>query len=179
MLPPVVQVPISADLLGPPWPLFSRATALRGTHCRGDPHPTAAHWLRELGEVDRIQAETGLQVRDQPRTPNESRPHPKIDIYVAAPFTANSIAKLALGLADNQALTVLCENIAITSMIVFPRINAAHARQPSWLEHIRRLESAGVELIYGDHVWQLAEPRMADSRKLPWPAILAAIKRHC
>ncbi len=30
-------------------------------------------------------------------------------------------------------------NIANTPMIVFPRVNAAHARQPAWNEHIERL----------------------------------------
>jgi hypothetical protein len=47
-------------------------------------------------------------------------------------MTANSVAKLALGIADNQALTVLCECVATVPMIIFPRINAAHARQPAW-----------------------------------------------
>jgi hypothetical protein len=32
-------------------------------------------------------------------------------------------------------------------MIIFPRINAAHARQPAWTDHLDRLRSAGVELI--------------------------------
>ena len=36
----------------------------------------------------------------------------------------------------------------------------------------------GVELIYGEHVWPLAEPRTAGPRELPWAAILGALKRH-
>ena len=68
-------------------------------------------------------------------------------------MTANSIAKLALGIADNQALTVLCECVATVPMIIFPRVNAAHARQPAWNDHLDRLRSVGVELIYGEHVW--------------------------
>ena len=64
-------------------------------------------------------------------------------------------------------------------MIIFPRINAAHARQPAWNDHLNRLRSTGVELIYGDHVWPLAEPRMAGPRELPWAAILTALKPHC
>ena len=64
-------------------------------------------------------------------------------------MTAKSVAKLALGLADNQALTVLCECVATVPMIIFPRVNAAHARQPSWNDHLDRLRSVGAELIYG------------------------------
>lgn len=140
--------------------------------------PTAATWLEDCGEVEALQRLTGLPVRSQPRMPGASSPHPAIDVFIAAPLTANSVAKLALGIADNQALTVLCENIATTPMVVFPRVNAAHARQPAWTSHIARLRSAGVDLIYGDDVWPLAEPRQAGARELPWAAVLAAAKRH-
>jgi flavoprotein len=57
-------------------------------------------------------------------------------MLVGAPLTANSVAKLALGIADNQSLTVLCECVATVPMIVFPRINAAHARQPAWSDYL-------------------------------------------
>ena len=93
-------------------------------------------------------------------------------------MTANSVEKLALGLADNQALTVLCDCVATVAMIIFPRVNAAHARQPSWNDHLDRLRSVGVELIYGEYGWPLAEPRTAGPRELPWAAVLSALKRH-
>lgn len=92
--------------------------------------PTAAAWLDHLGEVQRLETLTGLPVRSTPRLPHEPKPHPKSDVLVGAPMTANSVAKLALGIADNQALTVLCECVATVPMIIFPRINAAHAGNP-------------------------------------------------
>ena len=137
--------------------------------------PTAARWLDDIGELDRIAELTGLPVRSEPRLPNETSPHPKVDVYVAAPLTASSTAKLALGIADNQALTALCESIATVPMVVFPRINAAHARQPAWSSHLDRLRAVGVDLIYGDDVWPLAEPRAAGPRTLPWSAIVTAV----
>ena len=141
--------------------------------------PTAGAWLRDIGEHKRLEAVTGLPVRDQPRLPREPRPHPSIDVFVAAPLTASSVAKLALGIGDNQALTVLTESIGTAApMIVFPCINAAHARQPAWPDHVAPLTAAGVELVLGDHVWPLAEPRTAEHRDLPWAAILGAVKRH-
>ena len=141
--------------------------------------PTAANSLDQIGETQRLAAVTGLPVRSSLRLPGETSAHPKIDVYVGAPLTANSTAKLALDIADNQALTVLCENVALTPMIVFPRVNAAHARQPAWSSHIAALQAVGVELIYGNHVWPLAEPRTAGPRELPWAAILSALKQHC
>jgi phosphopantothenoylcysteine synthetase/decarboxylase len=71
--------------------------------------PTAAAWLDHLDEVERLEALTGLPVRSAPRLPHEPKPHPMSDVLVGAPMTANSVAKLALGIADNQALTVLCD----------------------------------------------------------------------
>jgi Flavoprotein len=141
--------------------------------------PTAAAWLRETGEHGRLEQATGLPVRDLPRLPSQAPPHPPIDVYVAAPLTAGSTAKLALGIADNQALTVLTEAIGTPApMVVFPRINAAHARHPAWSDHLTRLRSAGVDLLVGDDVWPLAEPREADTGGMPWGAILTAVQRH-
>jgi hypothetical protein len=75
-------------------------------------------------------------------------------------------------------MTVLWECIATVPMIIFPRISAAYARQPSRNDHFDRLGSGGIELIYGKHVWPLAEPRTAGPRELPWDAILSALKQH-
>jgi len=136
-------------------------------------------WLRDIGEHGRLEQATGLPVRDRARLPSQPSPHPPIDVYVAAPMTANSVAKLSLGIADNQALTVLTESIGTAApMIVFPRVNAAHARQPAWSDHLARLRSAGAELIVGDEVWPLTEPRAEDLRESPWGAILSAVQRH-
>lgn len=135
--------------------------------------PTAAEWLRGLGEIPRIEQVTGLPVRSRPRMPWEKSPHPPVDCYAVVPASANTIAKLALGIADNQALTAVCEAIGgrTVPVIVFPRINAAHAGQPAWQAHLARLREAGVHLIYGDDVWPLHTPRSAPGRQLPWDTI--------
>ncbi len=102
--------------------------------------------------------------------PGEESPHPKIDCYAVVPATSNTVGKLALGLADNQALTQVCEAIGLGAVpiVVFPRINAAHARQPSWDSHIAALQRAGVHLVMGEDVWPLHEPRSAPGKELPW-----------
>ncbi|MFI8984762.1 flavoprotein [Streptomyces antimycoticus] len=140
--------------------------------------PTAGGWLRAIGEVDQLEKVTGLPVRDTPRLPGEARPHPQVDCYVVAPASANTVAKLATGIADNQALTQVCEAIGTAglSVVVFPRVNAAHARHPAWRGHLAALREAGVRLVYGPDVWPLYEPREAPSgRELPWTAVLDAV----
>lgn len=139
--------------------------------------PTAGRWLERSGEIGKLEAVTGLPVRAEGRMPGEPRPHPKVDVFAVVPASANTVAKLALGIGDNQALTVLCEGVGSTQMFVFPRVNAAHARHPSWQSHLDVLRGVGVQLLYGEDVWPLREPREEDGRPIPWEAILLAIQQ--
>jgi hypothetical protein len=93
------------------------------------------------------------------------------------PATANTVAKFALGLSDNQALTALNDALGAghPPVVVFPRINTAHAAHPAWVQHITTLAKAGVRLVYGDDVWPLHQPRSMPGRQLPWLAIRQAI----
>ncbi|WP_007023302.1 flavoprotein [Saccharomonospora iraqiensis] len=141
--------------------------------------PTAGTWLDVDGERGRIEETTGLLCRVGPRLPGESSPHPPIDCYLVCPASANTVAKMALGLADNQALTTICEAIGgqVVPVVAFPRINAAHTRQPAWESHIAALRSAGVHLLTGEEYWPLHEPREAPGKDLPWERILDAVER--
>lgn len=140
--------------------------------------PSAHRWLRDSADDEKIRALTGYEVRSDSRVPGDRSPHPVPDLIVCAPATANTVAKLALGIADNPALTLLCENIATKPLVVFPRINAGHARHPAWASHLAALESVGVHLVYGPDVWPLYEPREAPSgRAIPWAEILRRISR--
>ncbi|MFF8943088.1 flavoprotein [Streptomyces sp. NPDC014864] len=139
--------------------------------------PTAGRWLRRSGEVEQLEKLTGLPVRDEPRLPGEAQPHPPVDCYVVAPASANMVAKLATGLMDNQALTQVGEAIGTRGLavVVFPRVNAAHARHPAWQGHIDTLRAGGVHVVYGPDVWPLYEPREAPAgRELPWGTVLDA-----
>jgi 3-polyprenyl-4-hydroxybenzoate decarboxylase len=140
--------------------------------------PTAATWLDAIGELAKIESATGYVVRHAPRLPSEDSPHPTVDCYVVAPASANTVAKLALGIADNQALTQVCEAIGgrTVPVVVFPRVNAAHAGQPAWDGHLSALERAGVQLVYGEAVWPLHRPRSDPGRQLPWQAIIDTTK---
>ncbi|WP_373294819.1 flavoprotein [Streptomyces fuscichromogenes] len=142
--------------------------------------PTAGRWLRMSGEADRLETLTGLPVRDEARLPGEASPHPKVDCYVVAPASANTVAKLATGIADNQALTQVGEAIGTLELpvVMFPRVNAAHARHPAWKRHVATLREADVHLVYGPDVWPLYEPREAPAgRELPWAAVLETVER--
>jgi hypothetical protein len=129
--------------------------------------PTAATWLRPLQEIERMADLTGLPVRSTPRLPTEPKPHPTVDCYVVAPASANTLAKLALGLADTQATTQVCEAIGNSvPVVVFPRANSGHTGHPAWRKHVDALREAGVAVI--DSTDQDAP--------MPWPRVLDAVQ---
>lgn len=94
--------------------------------------PTAGWWLSESGEVDTLETLTGLPVCWTSRLPTEPKPHPPVDCYAVVPATATSVAKLALGLGDNQALTPVCEAIGDPTPVSssFPRSPPRTQRTP-------------------------------------------------
>jgi hypothetical protein len=124
--------------------------------------PTAYRWLTAAGEVDEIERLTGLPLRWEARLPGEDRPHPDPDCFCVAPATANTVAKLALGIADNQAVTQVCEALGGgVPVVIAPQVNAAHAGHPAWAGHLGTLRAAGVTLVPAP----------------PWEAVRAAVSR--
>lgn len=130
--------------------------------------PTAGRWLAACGELERLRALTDLPVRFEPRMPGEPKPYPLPDCFVFVPATANSIAKLALGIGDNQALTQLCEAIgARVPVVLRPQAGDAQLAHPAFAGHLATLRAAGVHLAEAEPAepWEplldLAE-RMAD-----------------
>lgn len=114
--------------------------------------PTAAHWLDVTGELAKLRALTDLPVRSTGRLPGEPSPYGVADAYLFVPATANSIAKLALGIADNQALTQLCEAVGTPNVPVVARPQAGDAQRahPAFAGHIATLRASGVHISDAD-----------------------------
>lgn len=128
--------------------------------------PTAARWFEAANLIAPLAELTGLPVRSTPRLPTEPKPHPLADCYAAAPATANTIAKLALGLSDNQALTHLCEALGMpdTPVVLLPRVSPDSARHPAWSGHLDRLRDAGVRIL-----------PTSSGLTIPWEQLLSAV----
>ena len=138
--------------------------------------PTAGTWFAANGEATQLEELTGLPVRWASRLPGRPRPHPDPDVCAVVPATSNAVAKLALGISDNQAMTAANEMIGRPDVpvVVFPCVNLAHTRHPAWPGHVAALRSAGVRLLIGEDVWPLTAPRREPG--LPWRAALEAIR---
>lgn len=108
--------------------------------------PTAWRWLDSLGETGRLEELTGYAVRSASRLPQEPKPHPPMDCCVVVPASANTLAKVALGIADNQALTQAYEAFGAIGVpvVVFPHSNIAH---PAFAGHVAALRGAGARVL--------------------------------
>ncbi|WP_439577562.1 bifunctional phosphopantothenoylcysteine decarboxylase/phosphopantothenate--cysteine ligase CoaBC [Elioraea sp.] len=95
------------------------------------------------------------------------------DLIVVAPASADLIAKMALGLADDLASTVL---LATTRPILLgPAMNPTMWMHPATQAHIATLRTRGVTIV-GPAEGEMAEPESGPGRLVEPPALLAAIR---
>ncbi len=91
------------------------------------------------------------------------------DVILIAPATANTIAKLAHGMADNMLTTVTLA--AKCKKLVAPAMNTAMLENPITRENLETLERHGFELIESDS--GLLACGAVGAGKLPAPETLA------
>lgn len=120
--------------------------------------PAADRWLAAAGELDPLRELTSLPVRSVARLPGEPKPYPMPDAFLFVPASANSLAKLAVGIADNQALTALGEAVGAPGVpvVVCPQADENQRRHPAWAAHLATLRAAGVTVVDGpaDQAWE-------------------------
>ena len=76
------------------------------------------------------------------------RPRPPRGVVLFAPCSFNSINKLAHGIADNLALSVVAEAIGRgTPVIVGPSLNAPLLNHPEARASLRKLPTWGVTIV--------------------------------
>jgi phosphopantothenoylcysteine synthetase/decarboxylase len=101
--------------------------------------------------VDRqaLDASTGYPVNSEHRPVHEPRrPRPGADVVVIAPATANTVCKLAAGIADTYALDIASENIALgVPTFVAPYVNTVLARRAPYRRAIAALREEGATIV--------------------------------
>ena len=95
------------------------------------------------------------------------------DVFVVAPATANTLARLALGLGDDllstMALTASCP------LIVAPAMDGGMWDHPTVREHVERLRARGVTVLEPEE-GPLASGRVGKGRLTDEQTILAAVE---
>ena len=131
------------------------------------PTPNAARVVapRELAEVAGVQVvESYFDLAIRPRPPR--------GVVLFAPCSFNSLNKLAQGIADNLALSVVAEAIGRkTPVIVGPSLNAPLLDHPQAQASLKRLPAWGVTIV--PPVDEGEGPRLAPSERL-----LDAVRPH-
>jgi hypothetical protein len=113
--------------------------------------------------------QTGFPVRTHYKQPGDPDLLPPPEALIAAPVSVNTVNKWAAGICDTLALGLLVEGIGLGQPIVtLPFTNRAHAAHPMFRENLARLKSWGVDVLFGEDIQPLHEPR-AGHRHAPFP----------
>ncbi|WP_369916077.1 flavoprotein [Plantactinospora sp. KBS50] len=119
---------------------------------------------------------TGHPVRSTYQSsPGPRRSLPATDALVIAPATYNSINKIALGLADNYAMTSVAELIGRqVPTVIVPFVNAALAARAPFRHAVASLRDEGVRLLLGpDDQWEPHPPGNGNERQKAFPWTVA------
>src|SRR6202050_4324478 len=124
------------------------------------PTPNASRVIapRDLADVQGVRAvESYFDATIRPHTPR--------GVVLFAPCSFNSLNKLAHGIADNLALSVVAEAIGRgTPVIVAPSLNAPLLAHPECRASLKRLSGWGVTIV--PPVDDGAGPRLAPTERL-------------
>ncbi|SCL45316.1 Flavoprotein [Micromonospora citrea] len=137
--------------------------------------PSALDFI-DAAAIERL---TGHPVRSTYRSsPGIRRSLPATDALIIAPATYNSINKIALGIADNYAMTTIAELIGRqVPTVVVPFVNAALANRAPFQRAVANLRDERVRVILGTaDGWEPHPPGSGNSRQraFPWTAAFEA-----
>jgi phosphopantothenoylcysteine synthetase/decarboxylase len=124
-------------------------------------------------DLDELAELSGRPVRTDYKRPGEPDLFPRASALVVAPATFNTINKLAAGIADTLALSLLCEYLALgTPIVVAANVGPALARHPQYPASVRKLQSWGARVLEvrstpAETGWMLPWKHIAD--ELPQP----------
>ncbi|WP_425286482.1 flavoprotein [Actinopolyspora xinjiangensis] len=109
--------------------------------------PTAASWV----DVDAVAERTGHPVRVRPRLPSERDPLPQADAVLAAPVTFNSLNKVAAGISDTLAVSLVNELLVSgVPTTAAPCVKPVLRQHPAYPANVRLLAEAGIRLLDPD-----------------------------
>lgn len=134
---------------------------------------TATPSASDFIEPQAIESLTGHPVRSTYQSsPGIRRSLPAADALVIAPATYNSINKIALGLADNYAMSSVAELVGRqVPTVVVPFVNAALAARAPFRNAVASLRDEGVRVLLGpDDRWEPHPPGSGNERQkiFPW-----------
>jgi Flavoprotein len=165
-------------------PAADVATLIEAAHQQGwSVRVVATPQALAFVDIAALEELTGQPVRTEQRLPgSESKRDVVTDAIIVAPATFDTINKLGAGIADNYALTLLAECIALpVPVIVVPFVNTALASRVPYINSVGRLLAEGVHVIGTPDGWMPHPPGAGTEQRLSFPwatALRAAISVH-
>ena len=100
------------------------------------------------------------------------------DIFLVAPASANTIAKLAMGLADNMVTSTALALPQGTKKILAPAMNTKMLEHPATQRNLKLLQDYGYQIIQPRHA-TLACGDQGSGALATVESIVKAVKEHC
>lgn len=100
------------------------------------------------------------------------------DIFLVAPASANTIAKLAMGLADNMVTSTALALPQRTKKLLAPAMNTKMLEHPATQRNIKLLQDYGYQIIQPRHA-TLACGDQGSGALATVESIVKAVKEHC
>ena len=100
------------------------------------------------------------------------------DLFLVAPASANTIAKLAMGLADNIVTSTALALPQVTKKILAPAMNTKMLEHPATQRNLKLLQDYGYQIIQPRHA-TLACGDQGSGALATVESIVKAVKEHC
>jgi phosphopantothenoylcysteine decarboxylase len=130
--------------------------------------PQAAQWV----DIPLLETLTGHVLRADYKLPGTADPLPKADAMIVIPATFNTINKVASGIGDTLATSILCEALGrgTPSLIVIPCLKMDLVRHPAFARSMTLLRECGVTILH--------EPeRYKSPLMVPWEEIMEVLQQ--
>ncbi|SDE27404.1 flavoprotein [Glycomyces harbinensis] len=124
---------------------FISAAKAEGWDCHVITTP-AGHGFVDVQALEEVSGNPVISEHRRPGTPRRGRP--PADAVVIAPATANTICKLAAGIADTYALDIVSECIGLgVPTVVMPFTNSALAGRAPYRRAVTALKDEGITVL--------------------------------
>lgn len=100
------------------------------------------------------------------------------DLFLVAPASANTIAKLAMGVADNMVTSTALALPQGTKKILAPAMNTKMLEHPATQRNLKLLQDYGYQIIQPRHA-TLACGDQGSGALATVESIVKAVKEHC
>jgi phosphopantothenoylcysteine synthetase/decarboxylase len=122
-----------------------------------------------FADVPELGALTGQPVRSEYRMPGTGARTRPGDAVLACPLTFTSVNKIAAGIADNMALSLVCEAAGYgVPVTVVPHCKPQLASHPAFNASLGVLRSMGMRVLY--------DPAAPYEKRMPaWADVVAAL----